>query len=361
VYQGEKALLAAADRQTQFKEDQFRNFGPQYAIGKINEASDLAIKTMNDPTIPYDKALVTANMMLDSVEKGFNADPRISKIIDKPAVAATSKLIKDQITAIKSNLKSFASKEDASTYMKNSMNILRDQQFQDVSKVVNPQMLDVLAKLTASVGVADFISKQPDLKVNLYNGISQITAGLPTNSAALYSGPKNPINKIVDTLAKEAGAKEPSASSLMAMSNSIKSIDSDISQLPMADKFSFYGEYTKTLGSPANTNGISKLDDDSRSRANGHVNEYAGITLTNMKEIINKGLATGDKVSFGTLPDGRLTVTSTNPRLTAELNGKFIPRINDSIAAIANLNGHTTKKEAAREFFNTHKQFFLGK
>jgi len=360
-WQGEMALLDTANRQTSFSEDHFRNFGTQYATGKINEATSAAINILKDPTMPLDKSMVQVNMVLDSVEKGFSSDPRVGKIIDKPAVSSTLTYLRNQITAIKSNLKSFATKEEAATYFKNSTNIIRDQQYQDMSKVVNPQMLDMMGKLTANVGIADFISKQPELKVELYNGITRILDGLPTNSVVLYGGnSKAPINQIIGALAKDTG-KVGDSSAPIALSNTFRTVDSDITKLPIADKFNFYSSYTKTLGNPSNKEGLAKLDDDARAKATGHVNDYANITLTNMKEVMDKYEGKGDKISIGILPDGRLTVKTTNPSLTTELNSKFIPRINDSILAFSNLNGHTTTKEAAKDFYMTHKKFFIGK
>jgi hypothetical protein len=360
AWQGEKALLDSADRQNQFTEEHFRTFGTQYATAKINEVSDLAINILKDTTMPLDKAMVQVNLALDSAEKGFTSDPRVGKIIDKPSVAAASTYLRNQISAIKTNLKSFATKEDAAAYFKNSTNIIRDQQYQDMSKVVNPQMLDMLSKLTANVGVADFISKQPELKVEVYNGITRILDGLPTNSAVMYGGnSKSPINTIISALSKDAG-KPDNPNANIALSNTFRTVDSDITKLPIGDKFNFYSNYTKTLGNPSNKEGLAKLDDDARAKATNHVNDYANITLTNMKEVLDKSVTANDKVVFNVLPDGRLTVTSSNPSIINELNTKFIPRINDSILAISNLSGHTATKEAAKEFYNTHKQFFIG-
>jgi hypothetical protein len=360
AWQGEMALLDSANRQTQFSEDTFRTFGTQYATGKINEASTLAINILKDPTMPLDKAMVQVNMVLDSVESGFSSDPRVSKIIDKPAVASTVNYLRNQVNAIKSNLKSFGIKEDAAAYFKNATNIIRDQQYQDMSKVVNPQMLDMLSKLTANVGIADFISKQPELKVELYNGITRVLEGLPTNSVVLYGGnAKSPINQIIGALSKDV-MKEGSTTAPIALSNTFRTVDADIAKLPLAEKFNFYSNYTKTLGNASNKEGLAKLDDDARAKATLHVNDYANITLTNMKEVIDKYEGKGDKVSIGVLPDGRITITSNNPVLTQEMNTKFIPRINDSILALSNLRGHTATKEAAKDFYNTHKQFFIG-
>ena len=359
MWQNEVATLASADRQVSFTEDNFRNFGTSYATGKINEATNMAINILKDPAISTDKAMYQINSILDSVEQGFNSDSRVSRIIDKPPVAATSKYLKDQITAIKSNMKSFKTNEEGATYFKNMTNILRDQQYQDMSKVVNPQMLDMMSKLTANVGIADFISKQPDLKVELYNGITRVLDGLPTNSVVMYGGnSKAPVNQVINALSKES--KNESPNSATALSNTFRTVDTDITKLPVADKFNFYSSYVKTLGNPSNKEGLAKLDDDARAKSTNHVNDYANITLTNMKEVLDKAVTKGDKVSIGVLPDGRLTVTSNNTALTQELNSKFIPRINDSILAISNLSGHGTIKDAAKEFYSTHKQFFIG-
>ena len=163
IVQNEKYVLAQSNRQDSFTEDQFRHFGTTYATGLIDNTIKVAQQYFTDSSVPYDKAMYGANQALDSVLRDFTSDPRVARIIDKPSVQATVKFMTNQVDAIKSNLKTFESKTDAATYMKNATSMMRDADAQRVMKVVSPGMVDVLSKLQTVAGVADMISSHPEI------------------------------------------------------------------------------------------------------------------------------------------------------------------------------------------------------
>lgn len=347
--QMEQKVVEDADRQDKFTEDQFRTHGTIYATGLINNANNLAISILNDPSIPYEKALFNINGVLDSVEQSFATNPKVMRIIDKPSVNSTHTYIKDQIGAIKENIKKFASKEDAATYLKNSTNMLRDQQYQDLAKTVNPQAVEVLSKLLSTVGVADLISSRPEVKVQLFNTAKNLISGLPTGGSIGYEGvgSKNLAIQTFNSLAVDAG-KEGDTKNLEALSNTIKSINWDSKNMPVDKKFSFYGDYIKALGSPVNKVGISKLDGNAISLATESVSDYMKLNTSDFLSIVQGYRDKGIKITVDPLPDGRISVHSDNKQVQEELTQKHIIRINDSLSAYANLTGSDTKSIAPK-------------
>lgn len=358
--QEEKSLLAAADRQNTFTEEQFKSFGSTYAVGKINVATDMALQILNDPSIPYDKAIFSINNLMDSIEKEFVSDPRIGRVIDKPSVQATHTFIKNQVATIKENIKKFASKEEAAAYIKNSTNMLRDQQYQDISKVVNPQSLEVLSKLIANVGIADFISKHTELKVQLVNGISKLVDGLPTNGTELYSrgegGARSVAVQTINSLAVDAG-REGGDKDVETLSKVISSINIDSTGMSDPVKFKHYEDYIKALGSPTNKMGIAKIGDVARIKATENLDEYVTMTLTDFSKVAASYEAKGISVDVDVLPDGRISITSNDPRVSEELTKKYAIRINDGLAAFSNLT-NSSSSVASSKFYSQYASYF---
>ena len=362
IWQNENAVIEKADRQDKFTEDQFRDFGTVYVTGKINQVTDLAIATFNDPSIPYEKAMLNANFMLDSVAQEMAADPRVGRILDKPAVQTTMKYMNDQITSIKSNLKSFTSGADAAEYLKNSVNMLRDRQYQDISKTTNPLMLDVLTKLTANAGIADFITRHTAVKVQLLKGIEDIANNLPTSGSAIYdkdaATKKSLFDKVFSSLVIDAG-KEGEDTSVIALSNAISKANREVAVMPIDKKYEFYRDYVKTLGASTSKEGLKKLDSSSVQKALTNLDEFSVITLTDMQKTIKKYEDRGIKVNMDILPDGRITMSTNNDQITSELNKKYSNNINDSLLAFANIGGYNSSKEAHEKFYTQYQKFFM--
>lgn len=351
LVQQEQFVVEKADRLDKFTEDQVRNFGTPLMNGKINQTTDLAIQVLNDPSISVDKALFQINNLLDSVQQGFVSDPRIGRIIDKPAVQSMMTYGKTQIDAIKENLKKFATKEEAAAYLKNTTDMIRSTQYQAISKVVNPQAVELISKLTANVHFANVLAKHPDLAVTMMGNLSKVIEGLPTNGTVMYDklpdGGKPPIINTFSSLAIDAG-KEGGDSSLTGLANTIKTINVDSQRMSPSQKYSLYGDYIKEIGNPVNKLGISKLDDESVGQATESLVDYMSLTTTDFLSSVQSYRDKGIEISIDPLPDGRISLSTSDPRVTEELTKKHVIRINDSLKAYANLTNSNTSSVASK-------------
>ncbi|UOF80639.1 hypothetical protein [Caudoviricetes sp.] len=351
IVQQEQFVVEQADRLDKFTEDQVRDYGTPLMNGKINNATDMSIQILNDPAITVDKALFQINNLLDSVQQGFVSDPRVGRIIDKPAVQSMMTYGKTQIDAIKENLKKFATKEEAAAYLKNTTNMLRDSQYQTISQVVNPQAVELLSKLTANVHFANVLDKHPELAVNMMGNLSRVIEGLPTNGTVLYDrlpeGGKSPIMNTLSSLAIDAG-KDGGGKSITGLANTIKTINIDSQRMSPQQKYSLYGDYIKELGNPANKIGISKLDDVAIGQATESLSDYMKMTTTDFLSSVQAYRDKGIQISIDPLPDGRISLSTSDPKVTEELTKKHIIRINDSLNAYASLTNSNTSNIAPK-------------
>lgn len=359
--QGEAALLDAAGRQRTFSEEQFRSFGPNYSVSLVNNATSRAVDLLSDPTIPYDKAITSVNMMFDSVERDFLADPRVGQIIDKPAVQNSLSIIKSQIAAAKENLKKFASKEEAAAYLKNTTDMLRNQQYLAVSQTVNPVALDTLSKSMAVPGIANLINKYPEKMVMISDSIGKLAQGINTDAVTLYqqfTPGEKPVGIQVLTDQLNTAGTVGNEKSVGALANIIKTFKLDMQNMSSPqDKFIFQEKYIKSLGTPTAKVGLGKLDDIAATDATQAVDEYTQTTLSGFLDQVRDYFSQGIKVTLDKLPDGRISIKSDSPKVTDELTRKYTIRLNDSLAAFANLTG-SSMSEASPRFFSGYGKYF---
>lgn len=360
---GEKQVLNAADRAREFDENDFRKFGTTYATGKINQALEFLAPIINDPKGDVSSIVFQVNNILDSVKRGYVSDPRIGKILDKSSVKSTQEFLNNQIDAIKSNIKSFKTKEEAATFLKNTTEMLRNNQYVDYSNIVgNPLYIEGSMKIMTSPVFSQMITKHPDLANKYFSLGNAMVKGIGSFIPEVYTPESSyAAIKIFEQFANNASDKVASQASIDGLSNAIKTIESDRKQLNSDQEYNFLAEYTKALGNTANKDAFRKISEDSRRLAVNHVEEYSQGVLKTMKSIVSNYANNGVKIAFGVLPNGRLEVISDNKQVAFELSARFVDRINDSIDAYENLFGISTKEVAAKLFYNKHKNFFQGK
>lgn len=361
VVQQEKAVMGAAEQKIKWTEDDFRTFGTTYAIGLKNIATKTAIDILNDPNQPLEKSMAQINMILDSVSSDFIASPKVGSIIDKPPVQSTIQYLKDQMTSLKATLKSFATKEEAMTFLKNMEQMSRSTDYITTSKVVNPEMVSVLNKLLTLPQVNALVtSERPDLKVQIYDSLGKLIQGVGIGQSPVYTvNPhtgKSTVSTTVESLAKDAGKPDQDIS-VKGLQNLISAVNGDTKSMSLSDRFNFNRDYIKTLGLSSSKEGLSKIDDLSRQHAVDNINDYTTIIMNDMKKTMNRYKGQGIEIPISYLPDGRINIGSSNPTVSTEMNKKYVNRINDSLSAYSNLNGYTSTKEASKEFYNQYKEY----
>jgi hypothetical protein len=356
----EQTVLATADRQDKFTVENFRDFGSVYVNGLINKASDAATEIFKDNTMPYEKKLSLVRSIFQGTRQTFNSDPRVGKITDSPVVQQVMKQLDTSLTTVENNLKTFSSGEDAAAYLHNKTQMERDNNYMAASSAVNPEMVDVFSKLQSVLGIPGMLQQHPELMTSMYMSTSKLLSGIATQTNDVYYGfdGKNP--KAVDainSLTKDSLLPDGEKST-KALQNVIGAISADSATMSPSDKFNFQWKYVQALGKSTNKEGLQKLDAVSIARANDSVKDYTTTTMADMKDVIDKYSKNEVKIQIGVLGDGRMTIQTSDPTITNELNKKYSIRINDSLAAYANLNGFTDGKAAHEKFYNEYSNYF---
>lgn len=359
--QRQQHILELAQRQTSFDEESFRQFGAEFGNAKVYEAINQATLVLEDPNIPYDKQIFQINNILDSVEKSFSTDPRIAKILDKPAVQATQKFIQTQIGAMRDNMRKFASKEEAAAYSTNMLNLLKNNQYQTISQTVNPQALDVYSKLVTNTHLANMIGERPDLMVSFFNQTSRIIDGLATDGTTIYTKDKRGntgAEVILRDLVQGLGGPKANEKDILATSNMLKSLALDTEGMNPQEQMAVRDKAVKVLSEPTSLEGLKKLDDAGKSVAMTEVNKYVDSLMPELISNINQYNKQGKNVTLDVLPNGNLVVSSSDPTVTTELSRRYIQRVNNSMKSIANLGYEGNTTSATTPFYQRLGKYF---
>lgn len=360
-HQGQSQIIDVANRQNTFTEENFRLFGPQYGQAKFYEAMNLVTQTLNDPSIPYDKQIFSINNMLDSVEQGFTADPRVSRILDKPAVQSVVTNLRNNIAAMKNNITKFASREDAAKYSANMLQLLKDEQYQTVSKSVNPVALEVYSKLVSNAHIANMLQEKPELLTGFYVQAGRVIDGLATDGTLLYTKSKNGTT-MAEVMLRDLvqGMDLPKANErdITATTNMLRTMTTDIASMEGADKIGAQDKLVKVLAEGTSKSGLTKLDDEGRNTAMREVNNYVDTLVPEMIANINDYNAKGKEVTLDVLPNGILAVTSNDPQVVQELSKRYIQRINNALKGISNLSYDGNTTTASKDFYQRLGKFF---
>lgn len=362
--QSEKAIVTAADRATSFDENQFRTFGTSYMVGKYNTANEQAIAIMQDESQPYDRRIATVKLMFNSVRQGLMTDSRINRIIDKPSVQSSLKFVNDQIDSTLKTLESFSNKEDALKYLKNSTDLVRNQNYLDISKHLNPEAVDVMSKLLSTVGGARVAETNPEVMSKMIstfgNMVKGVSGGLGTNYNIRGTRGENLVTSALGQVARDSGTGNlNSTGALQKMIDVLHKDSKSIDLFPTtSDKFNFYNDYIKEIGKPENRDGFKKIDDLSRMKITENMDEYLSLTLNDMHKQVQYWEKQGAKIQWDVLPDGRLTLKTDKPEVMEDLTKRYVIRINDSVKALSNILD-TSNQGAAGVIYPKYKDFFI--
>lgn len=363
VVMQEKGVIEAFTRKTSVTENEARQFGPTLAVGLVNNASNQAAAILSDDTIPLDKAVFMIKNLFSSVERDFATNPKIMPVIDKPSIAATNSLIKSQVTSHIENMVKYSTKEELKSYFENSQSIARNQSLMAIRESgINPEVIELLGKLSTGAAFNALLAKDANAAVKLYGDTARALDGLATFGTSLYDkqGKDKPFAvSMFNSLAIDAG-KENGDKSVQGLSNVIKTFNNDKKNFTSTgEKFKFYDDYIGALGTPTNKMGMAKLDNEAIGHATENLSEYMSIIRTDFLSRVEALRGEGKTITLAlNKSDGRIMLgADTSPEVAAELNGKYMKRINTSLSAYSNLVNASSTKEVALDFYKSQFNF----
>lgn len=351
AYENKNKLVTEADKDqaNQFMQGQ----GINLVTGLINQELARGISLMNQGG-DVQGSLTQMRLGLNTAYQTFVA--KVGPIMDNPKVKEALAFFQKQQEFVEGVISKATTKEDAIRLSNNATQMMKNKQFMEVSKYVNPEQLQITTQLLNTVGGARILERNPDLMDNMVTTFSDLLSGVSGSPRIDYKATnangKNVVSGGINALAKET-ITDPSV--MKHLEKAISTISSDVQNLekfPTVDsKYEFYGKLIREMGDPTVNKAFTRMNPEVVGKAAGLLDDYMVLTTNSMhKEMLNwekKGVA----VTLDVLPDGRILFKTTNPAATQDLNSRYTRRINDSLSALSNLMGMDTKSTAVQQFY----------
>lgn len=331
-----------------------QNNGVALMNGKINDVLNKGISLMGAGD--FQGGITQVRLMLNQARQEYTA--KLLPIANEPQVKASLDYLDKQMQIVEDTLSKAGSKEDAVKLSENLQKLLRNQQYEDVSKNINPEALKMITSLMSTAGAARIIDQNPQAMGQIMQTLGNVFSGAANGLGTDYSlklGQENAVSSGIKNIAVQA-MKDPSV--LPTLEKALSTVSQDVQNPEKfktpADKFSFYEKLIRDLGSPEVKVGLGKLGAASMSQAAGMIDDYMTMTTPAMMTSIGKWEKQGVKVTLDVLADGRVIFKSDNMEATRDLNSRYTSRINDSLLALTNLMGTDSKSVAVNHFYPSY-------
>lgn len=359
LYENKNKLVTEADKE---RANAFmRNNGTHLVNGLINSELDKGIAIINQGG-DVQGALTQIRMGLNSAYQTFLG--KVGPIIDNPKVKAAITMFETQQKFVEEMIGKAATKEDAVRLSNNLKQMLQNDQYQEVSKYVNPEQLAITTQILNTVGGARILEQNPELMGNMITTFGDLLSGVSGSPRVNYDASVNGKNVVA------AGLNELAKQTLLDPKNgkhlekAISAISADVQnpdKFKTTDqKFRFYEKLIRELGDPAINKAFARVGAGTISQATGLVDDYMNLTVGGMRKTVADWEGKGVKVELDVLPDGRVMFKANNPQATQDLNSRYTSRINDSLATMSNLMGLDTKSVAAQQFYPQYIPSIVG-
>jgi hypothetical protein len=276
-------------------------------------------------------------------------------VADSPAAKEALDYFRKQIDVSMAFMEKATTKEDAAKRSTAITQMLRNEQFQEVSKMVNPELLQMTTQILNTIGAPRILEQNSELMGQMVNTFGDLLNGVSGSPRVNYDASlqgKNVVSQGLITMAKE-GLTDPKA--LQFFEKTFSTIANDLQNPDVfkttGQKFGFYEKLIRDLGDPTLKGALSKVGTGSISQATGMIDDYVQLTTKDMWKQVRSWEGKGVEITLDVLPDGRSIFKTNNPQATQDLNGRYAPRLNDSLAAMSNLMGLDMKSTAVNQFY----------
>ena len=359
LYENKNKLVTEADKE---QANAFmRNNGTHLVNGLINSELDKGIAIINQDG-DVQGALTQIRMGLNSAYQTFLG--KVGPIIDNPKVKAAITLFETQQKFVEEMIGKAATKEDAVRLSNNLKQMLQNDQYQEVSKYVNPEQLAITTQILNTVGGARILEQNPELMGNMITTFGDLLSGVSGSPRVNYDASVNGKNVVaagLNELAKQTLLDPKNGKHLEKVMSAISADVQNPDKFQTTDqKFRFYEKLIRELGDPTINKAFSRVGAGTISQATGLVDDYMNLTVGGMRKTVADWEGKGVKVELDVLPDGRVMFKTNNPQATQDLNSRYTSRINDSLATMSNLIGLDTKSVAAQQFYPQYIPSIVG-
>lgn len=327
-------------------------FGIQGVNGIITNTTNAAIEMLSNPENKTNQ-LGAVRLMLNNTLAQIQE--KAGGIGHYPGPRMALDIAEKRVNSIIGALEKFATNEDQANFLKNEMNIMRDQDNINVMKNYSPATIELTTKLLTALGDPKLLMNDTPLYIGMKNTLAGLLAGVTNSpnvnySQALPNG-KNGVAEGFKALAKDAAKGDETSAE--AMQKYVSTIYADTKNDKFSspeEKFRFYDKYMMALG----TEGSGKMDMEGVGKASENLEEYMNMTLSNFQTDIDKLAKKGTEVKMEVIGDGRLGIVTSNPADTEMMVKKYGIRINNGLRAFSSLSNNGTK-ESADSFYSSYE------
>jgi len=345
-----------------------RQFAGPAINGLISEANTEALVAFNGAGTDAQKLAYARNLYANVRATVMN---KVGYLASEPVIKPHLEYMEKQLSVLEKNLESAKTGEDAAKIIKNQAGIMRDEGYMSFTKAagITPDNARALSGFLTGDAWLKLKQHNPETANKITQTVSNMIVGaagaIGTDHTATLSPGKYATPEFIKQQAVAAGKGD--LASQEVLDNTIKALGADLSNPKQFDntpegtakKFKFYDDYIRQVGDVTAKDGMAKLSDGSRTQVAGHLAEYMDLTLKDMDKQIKSAESKGVKVVWKHLPDGRLSVETSDPRFTQTLVQNYVSRVNSGLGAYANLQG-VDKKQAATTFYPDYSKYFTG-
>lgn len=336
-----------------------QQFGGKAILGDLDEFRAQATALwQNSGAKDYAAISYQIDTLSKSLSDKWYAAAARAQISNEPVVQDMIKRQEASLKAVVDRMRTLKSGEDFVKVLDNEVKALQLTQQKGMYENYNVEALNMVAKVAS---IAPDLLKSWAVGTGKYD-VQAITQTL----GSLVQGFMSPqaINSMTSTNASPSKVDAVNVLGTMLKGNEItgagkllESFNKGYSQIPdEAGKFKFLEHSVRELGNVSYTENMKNIPVDGVQNGMNLVATYMNQVVPSMISGLNSAFAEipGEtSVSLDVLPDGRLTLTSDNKELQDKVTKKYIIRINESLSAMANLHGKSTK-EVAPLFYSTY-------
>ena len=283
---------------------------------------------------------------------------RFGPLANDPKVKEAMGYLDKQLTIIEDVLGKAGSKEDAVAQSENLLKLLKNNQYNEVSRYVNPEALKTITSVLSTVGAARILDKKPEAMDNVMKTLGNVFSGAAGGLGTDYTATIGPDNAVTLSIKEAAKLAVTDPTQLPFLEKALSTVSSDLANPEVfgttEDKYKFYEKLMKDLSVPEVKQGLSRIGSTAYSQVTEMIDDYMNLTTPAMHRSIRKWEGQGIAVELDALPDGRVIFKTSDRNATNDLNRRYTSRINDSLNAMANIMGKDTKSTATDVFYETY-------
>lgn len=333
--------------------DFMNKFGVQGVNGLINSVNKNVTAMLSDPNNKGD-VLPIARVAFSQLLQQINE--RAGPVMHREGVKDTLSYAEKTIQSKLDILEKVTNREDLANWLKTEEEIQRMTEMVNLRKMLPLEGMKLLNQTIQSIGGSTLLANNKDLFVATTKTLSNLQQGvqnaLDSNYMAVDGTGKNAVSSSIKQLATLLKNGQVSAQDgLDKMIDTIYADTRTNGKFKSAEeRFAFYDTYIPALSAE----GIEKIGDTQRAKASENLEDYMRITMSGFNKDIASLQDRGVEVKMGTLPDGRINISTSVPTETDNLIRKYQIRINNSLKAFAGLSGGKTS-QVADEFYNQYE------